>query len=172
MSNLSAVNKILDDATTPGPDRKCVALVGMAFDDSGRMIYSHSSGQPDNHSLSLDSLFWIASMTKFITAVAALILVEQGFIKLDDDVSEYLEEIKQLKVATGADGATLVEIEGQITLRRMLTFTAGFGYPMLDPKMQKWDEGMNIMDGTDVHYAFFPRDVLLVSLKSTQTNER
>ena len=55
--------------------------------------------------MSRDSIFRIYSMTKPLTSVAALILVEEGKIKLSDPISMYLPELANLQVATNADTA-------------------------------------------------------------------
>jgi CubicO group peptidase (beta-lactamase class C family) len=64
-----------------------------------------------------DSIFWIASMTKPVTAVAVLMLEEEGKLSVDDPVSKYLPEIGSLKLPDGQPAA--------ITLKHLLTHTAG-----------------------------------------------
>jgi CubicO group peptidase (beta-lactamase class C family) len=67
----------------------------------------------------VDSIFWIASMSKPITATAALMLMEEGKLSLDDRISKYIPELGGLKTA---DGKTQ-----RITLRHLLTHTSGMG---------------------------------------------
>jgi len=64
-----------------------------------------------------DSIFWIASMTKPVTAVAVLMLVDEGKLKLDDPVGKHLPELAHLKTADGKEHA--------VTLRQMLSHTSG-----------------------------------------------
>ena len=66
-----------------------------------------------------DSIFWIASMTKPITATAILMLEEEGKLSVEDPVSNYIPELGELKTKDGA-AAT-------ITLRHLLTHTSGMG---------------------------------------------
>ncbi len=64
-----------------------------------------------------DSIFWIASMTKPMTGVCVMILVEEGKLSLDAPISDYLPEMKNLKLEDGSPAA--------ITLRHLLTHTSG-----------------------------------------------
>jgi CubicO group peptidase (beta-lactamase class C family) len=67
----------------------------------------------------VDSIFWIASMSKPITATAVLMLMEEGKLSLDDPIAKYVPELTGLKTA---DGKT-----PRITLRHLLTHTSGMG---------------------------------------------
>jgi CubicO group peptidase (beta-lactamase class C family) len=87
--------------------------------------------------MTADTLFWVASQTKQITATAVMMLVETGKISLDAPVTDYLPELKNLKViATKDDQKTvLVPPEKPITLRMCLSHTAGF--PFLSPFQER-----------------------------------
>jgi CubicO group peptidase (beta-lactamase class C family) len=81
----------------------------------------------------VDSPVRIASMTKPVTAVATMMLVEDGRIALDDPVSNYIPEFADLRVAASpvADAAGVFETrapETQMTVHHLLTHTAGLGY--------------------------------------------
>jgi CubicO group peptidase (beta-lactamase class C family) len=67
----------------------------------------------------VDSIFWIASMSKPITAIAVLMLMEDGKLSLDDPIAKYVPELAGLKTA---DGKT-----PRITIRHLLTHTSGMG---------------------------------------------
>lgn len=73
-------------------------------------------------SMGKDSLFWIASMTKPMTALAVMMLVEEGKVKLDDPLEKYVPEFKgiQLKTAQG-----LRAPQRLVTVRDLLTHTSG-----------------------------------------------
>jgi CubicO group peptidase (beta-lactamase class C family) len=73
-------------------------------------------------SMSKDSMFWIASMTKPMTAMAIMMLVEEGKVKLDDPLEKYVPEFKgiQLKTAQG-----LVAPKRVVTVKDLLTHTSG-----------------------------------------------
>lgn len=77
-----------------------------------------------------DTLFRIASMTKPVTSVAALMLVEQGLIALDDPVARWLPELADLKVLVDPAGALerTEAARAPITLLDLLTHRAGFAY--------------------------------------------
>ena len=76
-----------------------------------------------------DTLFRIASVTKLITAVSAMILVEECRIRLDDPVDEFLPEIANRKVLRTIDSELddIVPAKRPITLRDLLTFRSGYG---------------------------------------------
>ena len=80
-----------------------------------------------------DALFKIYSMTKIVTSVTVLTLLEEGRFNLDDPVARYLPDLGKMKVMTGgtADAPTLVETKRPITIRHLLTHTSGFGYDVL-----------------------------------------
>src|SRR5262245_41213611 len=80
-------------------------------------------------SVDRDTIFRIASMTKPITAVAALILVEECVLRLDDPVHDWLPELASPRVLADPDGALddTVPAPRAITLRDLLTFRSGLG---------------------------------------------
>ncbi len=75
-------------------------------------------------------MFWIASMTKAIVSVAALQLIEQGTLELEQPVADILPAFGALQVLEGFDGDTprLREPARQATIRQLLTHTSGAGY--------------------------------------------
>ena len=75
-----------------------------------------------------DAIFRIYSMTKPITSVAALLLVDDGKLALDDPVSKHLPEFKGLRVHTGKGDET-VPADREMTLRDLLRHTSGLIYP-------------------------------------------
>ncbi len=74
-----------------------------------------------------DTIFRIYSMTKPITTVAAMILYEEGKLQLDDPVSKYIPEMKNLRVYVGPNDET-VPAKREITVRDLMRHTAGFTY--------------------------------------------
>ena len=85
-----------------------------------------------------DTVFWIASMTKAVTATAVMQLVEQGRLDLDADCGRLVAALANPRVLTGFDAAgkpTLRPARGAITLRHLLTYTAGFAYEMWNAEM-------------------------------------
>lgn len=74
-----------------------------------------------------DTVFWIASQTKPVTAVAVMILVDEGKLSLTEPVTKYLPELKNLKVIAEEDEhrTVLVPVDKPITLEMLLSHTAG-----------------------------------------------
>jgi len=119
------------------------------FARDGVPVYSNVAGWKDIASgepMTMDTHVRIASMTKPITAVAAMILVEEGKLGLDDPVANYLLEFAELRVATSAtpdaDGAfSTVPANTVLTIRHLLMFSSGIG-PGRDkdsPLVDYWD---------------------------------
>lgn len=75
-----------------------------------------------------NSLFWLASITKSITAVAVMMLVEEGKIGLDDPVSKYLPEFTNMMVAPPKGSFKPVPAQSQILVRQLLDHTSGLGF--------------------------------------------
>ncbi|WP_374654290.1 serine hydrolase domain-containing protein [Phenylobacterium sp.] len=77
-----------------------------------------------------DTLFRIASMTKPITSVAALMLVEEGKLRLDDPITKWMPEFKDLKVLKSATGPVdeTVPAERDITVDDLMTHRSGLAY--------------------------------------------
>jgi CubicO group peptidase (beta-lactamase class C family) len=82
-----------------------------------------------------DTIFRISSMTKPVTAVAAMILVEQCKLRLDDPVDPWLPELRDRKVLRAIDAPLddTVPAQRAITLRDLLTFRLGYGMIMVFP---------------------------------------
>src|ERR1700722_15148650 len=103
-----------------------------------------------------DTIFRIASMSKPVAAVAALILVEECVLRLDDPVDEFLPELASRRVLTRVDGPLddTVPAERPITLRDLLTFQLGigFGQGMFGPP-----GSVPIMDALDALRGGMPR---------------
>ncbi len=96
------------------------------------------AGQP----MAADTIFRIYSMTKPITSVAVLMLLEEGHFRLADPVADYLSAFKAIKVLERLPegGERLVDAERPITIHHLLTHTAGLSYG--------WDE----LETTDAQY--------------------
>src|ERR1700692_569945 len=126
----AALRADVDAEVIPG----AVALVMRA----GRLAFSEPFGCADRTShrpMRLDSVFRIASMTKPVTVVAALMLLEQGKLLLTDPVSRYLPELRDVKVgleeadsSTGHRSLTLESVHRPMTVQDLMRHTAGFTY--------------------------------------------
>lgn len=98
------------------------AVTVVAARDSVLRMDAQGWADPEHKSpMRVDSIFWIASMSKPITATAVLMLMEEGKLSLDDPIAKYIPELGGLKTA---DGKTQ-----RITLKHLLTHTSGMGEP-------------------------------------------
>lgn len=125
----NGIREIMDQTTSdPNKIPGCVAVV---VDKSGKALFQHASGTrgaDTKERMTLDSVFWIASCTKMIGGIAAMQLVEQGKLALDDAdlVEKHCPELKHVKIIKGIDEngkAETVEKKNRITLRMLLNHT-------------------------------------------------
>lgn len=102
-------------------------------------------GQPAP--MTTDTVGWIASMTKAITAAGAMQLVEQGRLDLDAPAARVVPEIATIGVLTGFDvdgRAQTRPAQRPITLRHLLTHTAGFGYDTWNPEVGRYQRAQGL----------------------------
>jgi methyl acetate hydrolase len=110
-------------------------VVAMAA-SGNEVIYQGAFGKRDlsrDDPMTPDSVFWIASMTKAVTTAGAMQLVEQGKLSLDEPIGKLLPDLASPQVLEGfdADGeARLRPASKPITLRQLMTHTAGFCYEL------------------------------------------
>jgi CubicO group peptidase (beta-lactamase class C family) len=114
-------------------DQQQVAGVVTLIVRGGRVVSFEPVGRMDvekNTPIRKDTIFRMASMSKAITSVAAMILVEEGKVRLSDPVSKFLPAFKQTSVAIPGAGSRvgIVPAKREITVRDLLTHTAGISY--------------------------------------------
>src|SRR6478609_6957155 len=132
----AVLRRAVDTKDVPG-------VVAVAATDKG-ILYEGAFGTRDLASgpaMTLDTIFRLASMTKAVTSVAAMQLVEQGKLQLDQPVGNILPELSAPQVLEGFDDAgapRLRPAKRPITLRHLLTHTAGFGYEIWDPDLIRY----------------------------------
>jgi methyl acetate hydrolase len=140
MANLPQVDRVLREAVERGD---VPGIVAMAATRDGP-VYEGAFGRralPDGAPMTADTVFWIASMTKAITSTAAMQLVEAGRLALDRPVADVLPELAAPLVLEGFDMAgepRLRPARRPITLRHLLTHTAGFVYDIWSPDMVRY----------------------------------
>ena len=123
---LNGVREIMTGHVESGDMPGLVTLVSrrgeIHVDTIGRLAF-------DGPPMTRDSIFSITSMTKPVTAAAAMILVEQGKLRLDDPVDRWLPELANRKVLLAIDALIhqTVPARRAITLRDLLTFRCGYG---------------------------------------------
>lgn len=125
----AAMQKVVDDGRVPGMTTLLMR--------HGKVVEFKTYGEArlgDGQAMPKDEIFRIYSMSKPITGVAMMILFEEGKWRLDDPVTRYIPELKDLKVMKiDADGKqTLVPVERPPTMRELMSHTAGFGYGLGD----------------------------------------
>jgi methyl acetate hydrolase len=115
-------------------------VVAMAANGND-VIYQGAFGKRDlskTDDMTTDSVFWIASMTKAVTTAGAMQLVEQGKLQLDEPIGKLLPDLASPQVLEGFDAKgepKLRPAKGAITLRQLMTHTAGFCYNMWNGDM-------------------------------------
>src|SRR5213593_4479315 len=123
--------------------REVPGVVAMAATDKG-LLYEGAFGTRvlgNGQAMTLDTVFRIASMTKAITSVAAMQLVEQGKLTLDEPVPNIDPALGSPQVLEGFDAAGAPKLrpaKRPITLRHLLTHTAGFSYEVWDPNTVRY----------------------------------
>lgn len=125
----------------------------------GQLDYRAAFPGPDG-SYQTDSVLEVASLTKLITAIAALQLIEKNQISLEQDVSSYIPAFADQPILTGftEKGSPITRPRrNQITLERLLTHTAGGGYPFTDERLNHYvQNNNNRKDGTVAATFDFP----------------
>jgi methyl acetate hydrolase len=134
----------IDQALRQATDAQEVpGVVAMAVTDKGT-LYEGAFGKRDlsrGPDMTLDTVFWIASMTKAVTSAAAMQLVEQGKLQLEQPMGVLLPELASPQVLEGFDdkGAPrLRPAQRPITLHHLLTHTAGFAYDVWDAPLGQY----------------------------------
>ena len=142
MPKLAGVDEVLKAAIDRGD---VPGVVAMAATRDGA-IYQGAFGRralPDGAAMTPDTVFWLASMTKAITSTAAMQLVDEGKLALDRPIADVLPELAAPQVLEGFDAAgepQLRPAKRPITLRHLLTHTAGFVYDIWNAEMGRYME--------------------------------
>jgi CubicO group peptidase (beta-lactamase class C family) len=135
---LSRIDAVVDQAIA---EKRIVGAVVLISRD-GKLVYQRAAGLADRESkraMQIDTVFRLSSVSKPIVSAAALALVDQGKLSLDDRVTKWLPDFRP-KLASG-DAPT-------ITVRQLLTHTAGLGYKFAEkPGTAYYQAG--ISDGFD-----------------------
>jgi CubicO group peptidase (beta-lactamase class C family) len=127
---LTRVNEYMQRYVGEGKSAGFVTLAAR----HGKIFYFDKHGQQNieqNIPMALDTIFRIYSMTKPVTSLALMMLFEEGLVRLEDPVSVFIPEFKDLKIL-GADGE-LEALNREITVHMLLTHTAGLCYGESEP---------------------------------------
>ena len=144
--------KSIDEALAQGVSNGTLAgVVALAADPRG-VIYEGAYGKRDltgTTGMTQDTVFWLLSMTKAITATACMQLVEQGKLGLDQPMSRILPELAAPMVLQGFDAAgkpKLRPAKRAITLRHLLTHTSGFTYSNWSDRIPQYEKATGMVD--------------------------
>jgi CubicO group peptidase (beta-lactamase class C family) len=149
------------------------AIVEIVVNRDG-VMYEGASGLPTN------AIFNIASMTKPVTSVAIMMLMEQGKLKIDDPVSKYLDGFDKLQVISKFNAADASyetrPAKNAMTIKQLLSHTSGIGYSFTNPiefalvnKTKKGEWELPLLDdpGTKFNYSASTRVLGLIVEKVT-----
>jgi methyl acetate hydrolase len=142
MQSKALIDQILRQKTDA---REIPGVVAIAANNK-EVIYQGAFGKRDlskADAMTTDSVFWIASMTKAITGAAAMQLVEQGKLSLDAPIGKVLPDLASPQVLEGFDAKgepKLRPARNPITLRQLMTHTAGFCYNLWNGDMATYLE--------------------------------
>ncbi|KAH7120346.1 beta-lactamase [Dactylonectria estremocensis] len=141
-------------------ERVVPGVISLAKDTKGKLDYSKVISGPDS-TYALDTVLEVASLTKLITTIAALQLVERGLITLDEDVALHIPAFASRDVLDGEIGAdgtySSHKRKNRITLHHLLTHTAGTSYTFTDQRIAKYVSSSPAYEtkGTiDTHFHF------------------
>ncbi|MSP00038.1 MAG: class A beta-lactamase-related serine hydrolase [Acetobacteraceae bacterium] len=140
MPNVAAIDAVLKDAVASG----LAPGVTAAAANADGVIHEAAFGRrglAGDAAMTKDTVFRIASMTKAITGAAAMQMVEQGKLSLDQPAGEILPFLANPGVLDGFDAAgepKLRPAKGVVTLRKLLTHTSGFVYDTWNGEMNKY----------------------------------
>jgi methyl acetate hydrolase len=177
----AALSHSLNAAVARGDTPGVVALVV----SRDAILYQGATGKLDvaqNVAMPVNAIFAIASMTKPITSVAIMMLLEEGKLKLDDPVSKYLTGFDDLQVITKFDEKDATyetrPAKRPITIRHLLTHTSGIGYAFTNPieyrltqatKKNEWELPLLSDPGEQWHYSASTRVLGMIIEKITGT---
>ncbi len=142
MQNQAQIDQLLRQKSDA---KEIPGVVAMAANGK-EVIYQGAYGKRDlskDDAMTVDSVFWIASMSKAITAAGAMQLVEQGKLSLDAPIGKVLPDLAAPQVLEGFDAKgepKLRAAKNPITLRHLMTHTAGFCYDLWNGDMVKYLE--------------------------------
>ncbi len=121
-TRIAAVDEAIRAEIAAGHTAGAVMLVMK----DGKLLHHSALGQADRErgkAMTTDSVFWIASMTKSISATTILSLVDEGKLSLDEPASKWLPELGKMKLADGKPPRR------PITLRDLMSHTSGLAFP-------------------------------------------
>ena len=144
--------KPIDEALALSVSNGTLAGVVALAADPGGVIYEGAYGKRDligTTGMTQDTVFWLLSMTKAITATACMQLVEQGKLSLDQPMGQVLPQLAAPMVLEGFDASgkpRLRPARRAITLRHLLTHTSGFTYSNWSDRIPRYEKATGMAD--------------------------
>ena len=138
----SLLRRSVDAGDVPG-------VVAMAT-NAEAVIYEGAFGKRalgGSQAMTLDTVVWIASMTKAITGAAVMQLVERGKLDLDSPAGPWVPDLASVQVLEGFDAAGAPRTrppKRPVTVRHLLTHTAGYGYPIWSEALSRYYQVMGL----------------------------
>ena len=154
---LSAIDVFLNDEIASGKIPGAIVLI----QHHGQPVYFKCFGKRDTDKgtpMTADAIFPIHSVTKTITSVAAMMLVDQGKIALDDPVSKYIPSFAGVKVgverkdASGRPVLDLVPLRRPINIEDLLLHTSGITYGFSRPLMLGFISAISTMPNSSTDW--------------------
>lgn len=102
-----------------------------------------SGGDSDDRVMSADTVFWIMSMTKLVTAVACLQLIEKGKLRLDQPAGDIIPALKSRDILEGFDNVGQPKLRSArmpMTIRHLLTHTSGYSYTIWSENLSRYEK--------------------------------
>ena len=130
--NFTKLDKFIDDMPQRG-----FPMTDLIVTYKGETVYRHMSGHSDaalTKPTTDKDIYWIFSNTKVMTCIAAMRLVEEGKIALDDKLSKYIPEYEKMFIRN-LDGS-IVPAKNEITILHLFTMTAGLDYNLNSPPVK------------------------------------
>ncbi|EAU35413.1 predicted protein [Aspergillus terreus NIH2624] len=157
---LESLEMIFSESTKNGT---WPGVVVAATNRSGSFHYANAFGKDECTSegrpFTMSSIMALASMSKFMTSIAALQLIEKGLVDLETDVSSLIPTLARQEVLYGWDAAgrpLTQQRKNPITLRSLLTHSSGTGYDMSNPELARFAayKGREVNSGTTIDKRF------------------
>ena len=149
-ARLERVDHVINDAIARGEIPGAVVLVSK--DNNTALLKAYGfADMASAKSMETDTIFRIASMSKAVTTVAAMILYEQGYFSLNDPISKFLPEFNNMKVISEVDDngqiVATTEAKHPIRIIDLLSHTSGISYPFVASQVQAAYLEAGIIDG-------------------------
>ncbi|MFM0362742.1 serine hydrolase domain-containing protein [Paraburkholderia sediminicola] len=148
-----SLRQAVDNGTVAGVVAMGATQRGLVYEGA----YGHANPQTGT-AMTPDTVFWLLSMTKAITATACMQLIEQGRLSLDQPAGDILPELKSPQVLDGFDASgqpKLRPARNTITVRHLLTHTSGFTYSIWSENMSRYEKVTGMPDiGYSMNGAF------------------